>query len=492
MNPHHRVMAHILIDEPSALASLLDSLNGLPHSPPSLFIDLEGDNLSRHGTISILQLYVQPQSLVYLIDVHKLGSNAFNTAGSNGQTLKSILESPTIPKVIFDVRNDSDALYSLFQIMLGNVDDVQLMELATRSFAKKHVNGLKKCIERDAILTSSEKRRWMETKDKGHRLFDPRAGGSYAVFNERPLSEIVQSYCIQDVLHLPGLWSLYSCKLSKKTWVSVRDATQARIEESQGSHFNGKGQHMALSPWLGWPTSPGPKKAYSSNTHSVKKLLPIPHQHDKFDTIVTTLPQKETRLRMIGTKTEDRIGESSVSTQSGGSAPYQYDSQSRRISQECSPDFTARVDRATDVPLHLDMTTLSLTSAPNPNDKPGTHGSPGKGYDPPSNDGVVPHTGEARSPKPNVNLFSDANESRHKDSDSDEEGKRHRSTIISDALSGISSGGRHEQDRYDEGYDDQIYNDYEFLGGGFDGSESPTDFTACCADDCGNCGHCSY
>jgi hypothetical protein len=39
-------------------------------------------------------------------------SDAFSTAGTNGQTLKTILESETIPKVFFDVRNDSDALYS--------------------------------------------------------------------------------------------------------------------------------------------------------------------------------------------------------------------------------------------------------------------------------------------------------------------------------------------------------------------------------------------
>ncbi len=198
-------MAHTLIDKVPALATLLDSLSGLETSPPSLFVDLEGDNLSRHGTISIHQLLVHPESYVYLIDIYKLGANAFDTPSANRLTLRSVLESPTIAKGVFDVRSDSNALHSLFNVTLAGVDDLQLMELATRTFPKKYINRLKKYIERDSAITFSEKKKWMRTKDKGHHLFDPKAGGSYAVFNERPLSDMIQKYCIQDIIHLPGL-----------------------------------------------------------------------------------------------------------------------------------------------------------------------------------------------------------------------------------------------------------------------------------------------
>lgn len=124
-------MAHTLIDKVSVLTTLLDSLSCLETSPPSLFVDLEGDNLSRHGMISILQLYIHPESHVYLIDVHKLGADVFDTPSANGLTLRSALESPTISKVFFDVCNDSDALYGLFNVMLAGIHDLQLMELAT-------------------------------------------------------------------------------------------------------------------------------------------------------------------------------------------------------------------------------------------------------------------------------------------------------------------------------------------------------------------------
>lgn len=103
-----------LVDTTAAIAEIVDSLDGLPTFPPSLYIDLEGENLSRHGTLDILQLHVLPSDRTYLIDIKVLRHNAFSTPGTCGFTFKDLLESPDIPKVFFDVRSDSDALYSHF------------------------------------------------------------------------------------------------------------------------------------------------------------------------------------------------------------------------------------------------------------------------------------------------------------------------------------------------------------------------------------------
>jgi exonuclease 3'-5' domain-containing protein 1 len=127
-----------LIDTTASLSILVDILYRQPTTPPSLFIDLEGVKLSRHGTISILQIFVRPTKRAYLVDVHTLQHLTFSTRAATGHTLKEILESDTIPKVFFDVRNDSDALYSLFQISLAGIQDLQLMELATRRFGRKY------------------------------------------------------------------------------------------------------------------------------------------------------------------------------------------------------------------------------------------------------------------------------------------------------------------------------------------------------------------
>jgi len=49
-----------LIDTAAAIASLVATLSDLPVHPPSIYIDLEGVNLSRLGTISILQIFISP------------------------------------------------------------------------------------------------------------------------------------------------------------------------------------------------------------------------------------------------------------------------------------------------------------------------------------------------------------------------------------------------------------------------------------------------
>ncbi|KAI9150362.1 Short-chain dehydrogenase/reductase SDR [Paramyrothecium foliicola] len=238
----------IWVDTPAELSDAVDALDGHPAVPPPLFVDLEGVNLSRQGTISILQIYVLPIKTTYLIDIHILKDKAFATAGKNGKTLKHILESATIPKVFFDVRNDSDALYSHYHISLAGIQDLQLMELATRRYPRRFVSGLAKCIEKDAPLSVIEMAAWKTTKAEGVALFAPEKGGSYEVFNERPLSQKMLAYCVSDVLFLPRLWSLYQRKLTPALERKVIEGAKGRVALSQREDYNGKGRHMALPP----------------------------------------------------------------------------------------------------------------------------------------------------------------------------------------------------------------------------------------------------
>ena len=249
-------MAATFVDTVQTLANVLDGLGDLTSPTPALFFDLEGNNLCRHGTVSILQMLVKPQQHVYLIDILTLGSQAFTTSGSESSlTLKAILESSAIPKVFFDVRNDSDALYGHFGIHLTNVEDLQLMELATRYGHRRYINGLARCIERDGGMSLSAKTKWSLAKRQGHSLFDPQVGGSYAVFDQRPLSDVVRDYCVQDVLLLPNLWDVYAAKMTSVLWKAVREASQLRIQESHLSTYNGKGPHRTLAPWPNWPNT---------------------------------------------------------------------------------------------------------------------------------------------------------------------------------------------------------------------------------------------
>jgi exonuclease 3'-5' domain-containing protein 1 len=165
-----------ILDTTEQIRDLVDWLL-FRHAPPgpdspTMYIDLEGVNLCRDGSISIFTLLIDtgiPTGRACLIDVHKLGAEAFTTAGAKGQTLKDILQNEQILKVF--------------------------------------LNGLAKCVESN-VLTSfgrSELASWKLAKEKGGQLFMAAQGGSYEVFNTRPIPEAVISYCVGDVQHLPEL-----------------------------------------------------------------------------------------------------------------------------------------------------------------------------------------------------------------------------------------------------------------------------------------------
>ncbi|KAG7004660.1 3'-5' exonuclease [Physcia stellaris] len=242
-------MAISLVDSESSVASLIDSLKTLPSEPPSLYLDLEGIKLSRHGSISILQIFVLPMNHTYLLDVCTLGERAFSTSDTSGTNLRAILESQRIPKAFFDVRNDADALFAHFGISLQGVWDIQLMEVAARRSSKQFLNGLGKCIEHDAQLTAEAIKNWKASKEKGLALFDPERGGSYEIFNTRPLPDDIVTYCAQDVVHLPQLWNTYKKNLSEAWAAEVEKETQARLKRSKEASYDPHGKNKAFSPW---------------------------------------------------------------------------------------------------------------------------------------------------------------------------------------------------------------------------------------------------
>ena len=238
-----------IVDSKPSVVSLIDHLEHIPTQPPSLYLDVEGVNLSRHGSVSIVQLFVLPKNHVFLIDIFVLGEEAFSTYNGSGTNLRSILESALVPKVFFDVRNDSDALFAHFQISLQGIQDIQLLENATRSYSRDRVMGLATCIERDVQLTRKASTAWKATKERGRLHFDPKFGGSYQVFNSRPMPHDIIEYCTQDVVYLPRLWRTYTQKISKKWMRKVEVETMERVRDSQTASYEPHSREKTRSPW---------------------------------------------------------------------------------------------------------------------------------------------------------------------------------------------------------------------------------------------------
>ncbi|OCK87069.1 uncharacterized protein K441DRAFT_595990, partial [Cenococcum geophilum 1.58] len=100
------------IDTTALLVKCINSLIYLLYKPPSLYINLEGEDLLYKGSISIITLLVFPNNYTFLINVYKLNKAIFITMGNKEKTLKDILELLQMLKVFFNVCNNIDVLFA--------------------------------------------------------------------------------------------------------------------------------------------------------------------------------------------------------------------------------------------------------------------------------------------------------------------------------------------------------------------------------------------
>lgn len=238
----------ILCDNIFDLINVLNDLHNLPVLPPSLYVRLEGNNVSRDRLVTIMSIFNRPRNKVYLIDVYALQGKAFTARDETGWSLTGLLESHVIPKVFFDIRNDSDALFNRFNIRVAAVQDIQLMELATRSGSKRCVKGLLHCINNDCPMSSEERKLWTVAQESAIQLFTMERSETYPMVVTRPLLEKLHRFYVEIVQYLAKLWTLYQGRLDLNKSIKVALATTDRIVLSQSTTYNGSGRHMSLAP----------------------------------------------------------------------------------------------------------------------------------------------------------------------------------------------------------------------------------------------------
>lgn len=186
---------------------------------PELYVDAEGISLSRTGELSILILHIETRgfSHTYLVHVHALGRPTFTTKDSSGiHSLKTLFEDNRLPKVLFDCRMDSDALFGQFGVLLAGVIDLQLMCIASRGGGGRGLPGLESCLLQDLDIGEEEKAWVKEAKARGQSIWRPRCGGSMERFNDEPLHEDLVNYCVVDAAYLPRLFETYNAALGNR------------------------------------------------------------------------------------------------------------------------------------------------------------------------------------------------------------------------------------------------------------------------------------
>lgn len=273
---HRSLMLHqkvIVVDTLNSLDSFLDLLSSpsaqlTSCAKPQLYLDIEGVDLGRYGSVSLVSVHHLGSGTTHLVDFCALSGHALTRRNHAGWSLKGILESAEIVKVFFDVRNDSDALFSLYGVRLANVHDVQLMALAASASRRSpggvaagrpprpRVPGLAACIRRDLPgLSAPALENWKQVKERGTALFRKNC----KAVAERPLDAALVQYAAQDVSHLPLLWDVYNTWMVPAVplrgggvptwWPLVLDGSHARILESQARDFNPLGKTKTVSPW---------------------------------------------------------------------------------------------------------------------------------------------------------------------------------------------------------------------------------------------------
>ncbi|KAK6614400.1 3 -5 exonuclease [Botrytis cinerea] len=182
-----------MIDTPTTFNEFLPVLSQLLEDVPELAF------LSRRET--------------FIIDVSallKLGIQVFKQENAEGLSLKKVLESKKYLQLWFDVRQDWDTLYHLFEVTPGRILDIQLLEFLSRRGSKRGILGLSRTMQYHgkAFMSSEELDVWLDDKEEGRQYFRGHKLGYAVLEEERPISETTKSYIAGDT---DCMFQLYFC-----------------------------------------------------------------------------------------------------------------------------------------------------------------------------------------------------------------------------------------------------------------------------------------
>jgi len=176
-----------------------------------LFVRCEGENLSRHGKMHLMQIG-DACGNVYLFDIEALGAEGCRESG-----LKSILQDISVEKVMWDCRESADALYYQLGIELTSVFDLQLLRVVTVEHDKESSDA--QCYKLQTLQCVAK-----QVVEADEFLG---ADGSHVsvCINQRPFREEVLEHSVNHVVILRKLFEALGADLEPGIKAEVRDAS---------------------------------------------------------------------------------------------------------------------------------------------------------------------------------------------------------------------------------------------------------------------------
>ena len=195
--PHGRVPSTKLVSDVDAIREVVESILEDFEKAPTTYtiaVDLEGANIGpKTGKLAIVTVAV-PNGDVLLLDVATHGDEAFTKGG-----IKILLEHPHLPKLWFDIRTDTSALFP-HGVKPAHIVDLQVGMMCHMAVGARrkpdYLSGLGKAMTMYNLPAD------MTLKERGLNMFAPERGGTYQVFFDRPMSDTMMQYCAADVYHL--------------------------------------------------------------------------------------------------------------------------------------------------------------------------------------------------------------------------------------------------------------------------------------------------
>ena len=224
-----------LVDDEATLKETLSELKGKLERNTLLAVDCEGVSLSRKGELTIITVATEDKA--YIFDVLKLRQTVFSSG------LGEILEDKSREKLLFDCRQDSDALWHQFNVKLMGVLDLQLLEIiyrrenatdsgqcstknkrrSQRTDEVEKIYGFAHCLE---LYVQDED--LIKMKEKGKKAMHDKE-----VWKKRPLSDELIQYCIVDTI---SMFRLYE----KMKDIYGREEARLRVaSERYVDHYRG-------------------------------------------------------------------------------------------------------------------------------------------------------------------------------------------------------------------------------------------------------------
>jgi hypothetical protein len=226
---------------------------------PLLTVHCEGVNLNRRQLCVVQFVIGNDPSTVYVVDVHKLGNNAFTFTTKKGTSIRSILQDQSVRKISFDPRNDVAALAHLIDIDLKGILDLHRALAAERQFrgdaaaASSPEILLQQCL-RDCAVLSDEVKTFLQRSGRDAEKIYAKVGyRKTEILRVRPIGPNVLMNLAAQARWMQGLYETVVTKLSASPSLleEIMDSSVCRSSWSQEGQSQQAPRAMRAAPFVG-------------------------------------------------------------------------------------------------------------------------------------------------------------------------------------------------------------------------------------------------